>query len=109
MMLSGGGLVWAADRSAFRGALDLPVFEFDGRKPSEDGDRDLELAAGGIDLVHAAGEVGEGAVGDLDLLADVVPEAASTRALISSISLWRSGAGFSPPTKPMTPAASFTK
>ena len=36
-------------------------------------------------------------------------EAASTRALMSSISAWRRAAGLSPPTKPMTPAASFTK
>jgi hypothetical protein len=31
------------------------------------------------------------------------------RALISSISAWRSAAGLSPPTKPMTPPASLTK
>ena len=43
--------------SAFRGALDLPVFEFDGRKPTENGDGNLELAAGGVDLVDAAGEL----------------------------------------------------
>jgi hypothetical protein len=43
----------AGEASAFRGALDLPVFEFDGRKPTENGDGNLELAAVGIDLVDA--------------------------------------------------------
>ena len=38
-----------------------------------------------------------------------LPLAASMRARISSISDWRSAAGCSPPTKPMTPATSFTK
>src|SRR4051812_32224660 len=61
---------WWAAGSAFRGALDLPVFEFDGRKPTENGDGNLELAAGGIDLVDAAGEVRERTVGDLHFLAD---------------------------------------
>src|SRR6187402_2900000 len=64
------GWWWAADRSAFRGALDLPVFEFDGRKPTENRDGNLELAAGRVDLVDAAGEVGKGTVGDLEFLAD---------------------------------------
>src|SRR3954466_14237810 len=62
---------WWAAGSAFRGALDLPVFEFDGRKPTENGDGNLELAAGGGDLVDAAREVGERAVGDLHFLADL--------------------------------------
>src|SRR4051794_22521505 len=61
---------WRAAGSAFRGALDLPVFEFDGRKPTENGNGNLELAAGGIDLVDAAREVRESAVGDLHFLAD---------------------------------------
>src|SRR3954462_3516847 len=62
---------WRAAGSAFRGALDLPVFEFDGRKPTENGNGNLELAAGGIDLVDATRKVRERAVGDLHFLADL--------------------------------------
>ena len=39
-------------------------------RPSEYTHHDLQLSSFRIDLVDDAGEVGEGAVGDLDVLAD---------------------------------------
>src|SRR5690606_40506176 len=53
----------------FGEALHLPVFELDRGEPAENGNGNLEFAALGIDFVDAAGEVGEGTVGDLDLFA----------------------------------------
>ena len=52
-------------------AFDLPELELDRSGAAEDVDGDLKLAAVGIDLVDIAGEIGEGAVGDLDAFADV--------------------------------------
>ena len=50
--------------------MHLPVFKLDRREPAENRDGNLELAAGGIDLVDAAVQVHEGSVVDLHLLAD---------------------------------------
>jgi len=57
-------------RGAHLGALDLPVFEFDEGIATEDADRDLDLAAFGVDLFHGARLVLERTIGDFDGFSD---------------------------------------
>ena len=52
--------------------LDLPIFQFQRRRPAEDRRDDPHHALVGDDLVHFAFEVDERAVGDLDLVALLV-------------------------------------
>src|SRR5580658_6275049 len=54
----------------FGQALHLPVFKFNGRETAEDRNRNLELAALGIDFVDPAVEIGERSVVDANFLAD---------------------------------------
>src|SRR6185312_12584389 len=51
--------------------FDLPVFEFDRRRPAEDGDADLHAALLLVHLLDRAVEARERAVGDAHLLADL--------------------------------------
>src|SRR5690606_30883316 len=57
------------------GANDLGEVELDGGLAPEDGHEHLQLAALGVDLGDHAGEVGEGASGDLDHVTDVEGDA----------------------------------
>ena len=54
------------------GFLDLPVLQLHRRVASEDADTDAELAALGVDFLDDTLLVLEGAVGDLDLVADLI-------------------------------------
>ncbi len=47
-------------------AFDLPVFEFDRRGAAENGNRDTQFAALGIDFFDDAGLVLERAISDFD-------------------------------------------
>src|ERR1700690_2665036 len=67
----GGERLVGRGGSTFRGAGTLPVFELDGREAPENGNGNLELPAGGVDLVNPAVEVHERSVGDLHFLADI--------------------------------------
>src|SRR5258708_8180504 len=51
--------------------FDLGVIELDRGRPAEDRDRDLEPGPFLVDVLDGAVERSEGAVGDLDLLADL--------------------------------------
>src|SRR5262245_66319657 len=48
--------------------LDLQEIELDGGRAPEDGHNNLESGAVLVDLVHDAGEIGEGAVQDEDMI-----------------------------------------